>query len=66
MGERVAKILTAPFARFTPTLLTTPLDILAKSMIANTINKQSEENSSVDIVDNNRIFKLAELYDQSK
>ena len=55
----------APFLKLAPTLLTTPLETLAKSMIANTIYEQPN-GEKLDIVENARIFKLAELYNQEK
>jgi hypothetical protein len=65
IGEKVAIFFTKPFQHFCPSLLTTPFETLVKAMIANTIYKSPEEPKS-HVVFNDQIFKLAELYDQSK
>jgi hypothetical protein len=62
-GEKIAIALTKPFQYFTPTLLTTPIETLAKSMIVNTVFQTPDK---VDIVDNNTIFEKAKLFDQVK
>ena len=61
-GEKIAVALTKPFQLIAPTLLTTPIEILAKSIIANTIYKR-EDQKPVEIVDNCMIFELAKMYD---
>ena len=65
LGERIAKAIVTPFMYVAPKLLTTPYETLAKSMIFNTINQENKE-EKVQILENNLIFKLAELYDQSR
>ena len=60
--EVLASIFLKPVKYFAPTLATTPIDILAKSLLANTIFISEKNN---EIVDNNRIFDLSKLYDQS-
>ena len=58
--EKISIALTKPFQYLAPTLITTPIEILAKSMIRNTIYDSGEK---VEIILNNNIFELAKLYD---
>ena len=51
-----------PFMYLSPTLLTTPIDTLAKALIANTIFAAKDANK-IEIIDNAKIFDLASLYD---
>jgi hypothetical protein len=60
--EVISSIFLKPLQFVAPTLATTPIDILAKSLIANTIYNFGKKN---EIIDNNRIFELAKMYDQS-
>ncbi|CAF0860079.1 unnamed protein product [Brachionus calyciflorus] len=61
--ERVFIGLTKPIQVVSPTLMSTPIDVLAKSMIANTIlNTDLKEKSQ--IVINDKIFEAAKLYDE--
>ena len=62
--ESLAITLTKPFQFFTPTLLTTPIDTLAKSIIANTILNTGLDNSKTHIVYNDKIFDQSKLYDE--
>lgn len=62
-AEKLAIALTKPFQYLSPTLLTTPIETLAKAMLANTIYS-SEGQKSTEIVDNCKIFELAKLLDQ--
>jgi hypothetical protein len=59
--EKIALMLTKPLDYLAPTLLRTPIDTLAHSMIANTIFKP-ENRPQVEIVENSHIFELAKLY----
>jgi hypothetical protein len=59
--EKIALVLTKPFQYLAPTLITTPIEILAKSMIRNTIYDSGEK---VEILLNSQIFELAKLYDK--
>jgi hypothetical protein len=59
--EKLTLVLTKPVQCVAPTLLTTPIDTLAHSLIANTIYKP-ENRPQVEIVDNSHIFELAKLY----
>ena len=58
--EKISIALTKPFQYLAPTLITTPIEILAKSMIRNTIYDSGEK---VEIILNNKIFELAKLYE---
>ncbi len=62
IAEKTLIVLTKPFQYLTPTLLSTPIETLAKSMIANTIFKGENEKS---VIDNNKIFELAKLFDEN-
>ena len=62
-GEKLALALTAPFKYIAPQLIHTPIDKLAKSMIKNTLNFDAEQ--KVEIVDNAKIFNLADKYDKN-
>lgn len=64
VGEKLAIILTKPFQLLAPRFLSTPIETLAKSMIASTLFK-SPDAKPVEILDNNKIFDLAEEYDKS-
>ena len=59
--EVLSSIFLKPLQFVAPTLATTPIDILAKSLIANTIYNSGKKS---EIIDNNRIFELAKIYDQ--
>lgn len=63
IGEKIGFILAKPFQYLAPTLLTTPIETLAKSIIANTIFKKAED-KKIQIIDNTEIFNLAKLYDE--
>lgn len=58
--EKISIALTKPFQYLAPTLITTPIETLAKSMIRNTIYDSGKK---VEIILNNEIFELAKLYD---
>ena len=63
--EEVASFISKPFQYFAPTMMTTPLDILAKAMIRNTLySADAAPASTTEIVSNERIFELGKLYDQ--
>ncbi len=67
VGERIIRFLSTPFMYLAPTLITTPIDTLAKSLIASTIfAKQTNDENTVNLIDNKQIFALAELYDAHK
>jgi hypothetical protein len=59
--EAIARCLLKPVQILAPTLATTPIDILAKSLIANTLYNSGKNN---EIIDNNRIFELAKIYEK--
>ena len=63
-AEKLALFLTKPFQYLTPTLITTPIDILAKSLISSTLYAPPDD--KVEIIDNCKIFSLAKLYDQQQ
>lgn len=63
LGEKIAIVLTKPIQLLAPTLISTPIETLAKSVIANTIFKHEEE-KKVEIVENCKIFELAKIFDQ--
>ena len=54
--ERLARILIRPLQYLAPTLATTPVDIMAKSMINNTL---LESKPMHQIIENAEIFELA-------
>ena len=60
--ERIFQFMCRPFMYLSPTLLTTPIDTLAKALIANTIFAAKDANK-IEIIDNAKIFDLASLYD---
>lgn len=62
IGERVAQIITKPFQYLSPTLFTTPIETLAKAMVANTIYKRDDE-TPVETFENTKIFILAKMFD---
>ena len=59
--EKVALFVLKPFQVLTPSFLHTPVEILAKAMIFNTIHDTNEKS---EIIENNKIFELSKLYDQ--
>ena len=59
--EVIANFFLKPVQMLAPTLATTPIDILAKSLIANTFYNSGKNN---EIIDNNRIFELAKMYEK--
>ena len=59
--EVIASFFLKPVQMLAPTLATTPIDILAKSLIANTFYNSGKNN---EIIDNNRIFELAKMYEK--
>ncbi len=63
-GEQIARFFFKPFQYLCPTLLTTPIDILANSLIAKTIFSE-EAPKKIEIVDNNEIFAAADYYSKS-
>ena len=68
MGESIALTLTKPFQYLTPTLITTPIDTLAKSLLSATLYSEVDPKSkkpNVEIIDNCKIFDLAKIYDQN-
>lgn len=68
VGESIALTLTKPFQYLTPTLITTPIEILAKSLLSATLYTDVDPKSkkpNVEIIDNSRIFELAKIYDQN-
>uniref|UniRef100_A0A914E987 Semialdehyde dehydrogenase NAD-binding domain-containing protein n=1 Tax=Acrobeloides nanus TaxID=290746 RepID=A0A914E987_9BILA len=54
LGERIALIVLKPIVWLFPTLLTVPVDLVAKSMIVNLWNEIKNENG-VEIIDNKTI-----------
>ena len=64
-GEQIARFLCRPIQYFFPTLLTTPIDTLANSMIAKTIFSE-EAAKNVELILNNEIFGASDLYTKSK
>ena len=64
IGERLLRFLFQPIQYLAPTLLTTPVKILATSMIANTVYSLKSPVTS-EIVDNQKIFDLADMYNKS-
>ena len=67
-AEAIALALTKPFQYLTPTLITTPIDTLAKSLLGATLYAEVDPKSkkaNVEIIDNCRIFDLAKIYDQN-
>jgi hypothetical protein len=63
IGEKIALAFTKPFQYVAPTLLTTPIEVLAKAIIQNTIYSKTDANK-VEIVDNCHIFELSKGYDK--
>ena len=61
LGERIALIVLKPIFWLFPTLLSVPVDLLAKSMIVNLWNETKNENG-VEIIDNKTIHKLGKEY----
>ena len=61
--EKLALLVTKPIQALAPTLLHTPIEILAKSLIANTIYVNEEK--KVEILENNKIFESAKLVDKN-
>ena len=62
--ERVALFLTKPIQYLCPRFITTPIDTLAKSVIANTIFNLQSQNT--EIIDNDKIFDYANIYDDER
>ena len=60
--EVISSILLKPIQYLAPTLATTPIDILAKSLIMNTL---FDSDKKVEIIDNNKIFELSKMYDKN-
>ncbi len=60
--ETIMLALTKPFLMLSPSLLHTPVDILAKAMIGSTIYSPPEEKA--EILFNPKIFNLAKFYDE--
>lgn len=56
--ESILRTLIKPIQYIAPTLMTTPTETLAKAMINNTY---LTEKSSVEIIENSKIFQLANL-----
>ncbi len=61
--EKLALIVTKPIQSIAPTLIHTPIEILAKSLIANTINVNQDK--KVEIIENCKIFESAKLLDNN-
>ncbi len=57
--ESIARFLMKPIQYIAPTLATTPVEILAKAMINNTIVTDA---SNTEIIENAKIFQLAEKF----
>ena len=67
-GESIARAFTKPFQYIAPTLLTTPIDTLAKSLLSATLYTEVDPKSkpaNTEIIDNCKIFELAKIYDQN-
>ena len=60
--EVISSFLLKPIQYLAPTLATTPIDILAKSLLVNTFIYNSGKKN--EIIDNNKIFELAKMYDK--
>lgn len=64
MGEIIFRTLSKPFQYIAPTLVTTPIDILAKAMLANTFLERHLNDEKNVLIDNNKIFEASELYEK--
>jgi len=62
LAEAIVVTLSKPFQYFTPSFITTPVEIMAKAMLSNTIYTEPSNNLS-EIVVNSQMFKLAKIYD---
>ncbi|RNA34725.1 oxidoreductase HTATIP2 isoform X2 [Brachionus plicatilis] len=64
VGESIFRALTKPFQYIAPTLLTTPIDTLAKAMLTNTFlnNKLSDDKNQ--LIENSMIFEASEIYEK--
>lgn len=64
MAESIFRALTKPFQFIAPTLVTTPIDILAKAMLAYTFLKNKLNDDKNHLIDNNMIFEASEIYEK--
>lgn len=63
-AEKAAMSLTKPLQCVAPKILHTPVELMVKAMLANTL-LSFEGEKPAQIVDNHRMYELEKLYDES-